>query len=148
MKTISISIVLPILLLLQTLLIAPASVAEDGKKLFITEAYYQVKWGHFDEFLELFKRNHYPILAELKKRGVIESMEATFPLYHGSEDSRWDLRVTIALRDTAEMAKAFPKVSKELYPDQKKLAEEERHRFTLLKGHSDIVIRVDDMSSW
>ncbi len=32
--------------------------------------------------------------------------------------------------------------------DQKKLAEEERHRFSLLKAHTDSVIRLNDMSDW
>jgi hypothetical protein len=32
--------------------------------------------------------------------------------------------------------------------DQKKLAEEERHRLSRLKAHTDIVIRLGDMSEW
>ena len=124
------------------------SLAEDRPSSFITEAYYRIEWGHFDEFMELFKRNHYPILAELLKRGVIDSMEASFPVNHASEESRWDFRLRIAMSDTQAMAREMPKVSKALYPDQEKLAEEERRRFSLLKAHTDIVIRLDDMSDW
>ncbi|MCA1626050.1 MAG: hypothetical protein LC768_16370, partial [Acidobacteria bacterium] len=36
---------------------------------FTIEFYYKVKWGHFDEFLELYKKNHYPILLRQKKLG-------------------------------------------------------------------------------
>ena len=31
--------------------------------------FYTVKWGFQDEFLDLFQRNHYPILKEMEKHG-------------------------------------------------------------------------------
>ncbi len=134
---------------LTSLAVVPSqSFAADESAPFITEAYYRIEWGKFDEFMELFKKNHYPILEELKKRGVIESMEASFPVNHASEESRWDFRMTINLTDTGRMASEFPKVSKKLYPDQEKLARDERHRFSLLKAHTDIVIRREDLSQW
>ena len=148
MNKTSILSLLSLIVLSQILLAAPGAQAKDDKAPFITEAYYQIEWGHFDEFMELFKRNHYPILEELLKRGAIDSMEASFPVNHASEESRWDFRLRITLSDTDKMASEFPKVSKKLYPDQKKLADEERRRFSLLKAHTDIVIRLDDMSSW
>ena len=33
---------------------------------YAVEYYYKVKWGHSEEFLTLFKKNHYPLL----KKGV------------------------------------------------------------------------------
>jgi hypothetical protein len=56
--------------------------------------------------------------------------------------------MTITLTDTGRMASEFPKVSKKLYPDREKLARDERHRFSLLKAHTDIVIRLEDLSQW
>lgn len=136
-------------LLLAILMLAPGtSAAQDARTPFVTEAYYRIQWGHFDEFMELFKQNHYPILAELQKRGVIESMEASFPVNHASEESRWDFRLRITIPDTDRMAREFPQVSKQLYPDQEKLAEAEKRRFGLLLAHTDIVIRIDDRSTW
>lgn len=139
-------------LLLNAMLVTSSALAQGAKQeeksLFITEAYYRIQWGHFEEFMELFKRNHYPILVELEKRGVIESMEAAFPINHASEESRWDFRLRISLRDTDRMASEFPKVSKLVFPDQIRLAKEEQRRFSLLTAHTDIVIRLDDMSSW
>jgi len=41
------------------------------------EYYYKVKWGYFDEFMDLYKKNHYPILKELKKQGEILDMKAS-----------------------------------------------------------------------
>ena len=137
------------MILLATLLVAPPAGAEDAEPTpFITEAYYRIKWGHFDEFMELFKKNHYPILEELQKRGVIESMEAAFPINHASEESRWDFRMTISMLDTDRMARELPKVSKKLFPDQEKLARDERQRFSLLDAHTDVVIRMEDLSGW
>ena len=31
---------------------------------FVVEYYYKAKWGHADEFLALFKKNHYPVLKK------------------------------------------------------------------------------------
>ncbi len=149
MTTTMIRFFLATMIILQVVALVPRALAADEEKApFITEAYYRIEWGRFEEFMELFKRNHYPILEALQERGVIESMEAAFPVNHASEESRWDFRLRITLRDTDRMAAEFPKVSKELYPDQEKLAEEERRRFSLLTAHTDIVIRLDDMSSW
>jgi hypothetical protein len=133
----------------QTLLFAFEAVADDDKPApFITEATYRIQWGHFDEFMELFKKNHYPILKELQKQGLIDSLVATFPVNHASEESRWDFRMTIAISDVESFAKAMPGISKKLYPDQEKLQEAERHRFSLLKAHTDIVVRTQDLSQW
>ena len=63
-------LVVTALVVLHAVAIVPIASAEDEKPLFVTESYYTVQWGHFDEFMELFKRNHYPILAELKKTAL------------------------------------------------------------------------------
>ena len=36
---------------------APAATTARGAP-YAVEYYYKVKWGHFDEFMELYKRNH------------------------------------------------------------------------------------------
>lgn len=125
-----------------------ARAADDDSSPMITEGYYRVRWGHFDEFMELFKKNHFPILRELEKQGLIESMTASFPVHHASEDSRWDFRMTIVIPDTQGFAEATERISKKLYPDQEALAKAERHRFSLLDAHTDLVIREADLSSW
>ncbi|MAG32402.1 MAG: hypothetical protein CL908_16090 [Deltaproteobacteria bacterium] len=131
------------------LMFAPVgAIADEESAPFITEAYYRIEWGHFDEFMELFKKNHYPILARLKEQGHIESISAAFPVNHASEESRWDFRLTIVIPDTGAFAQAMPGISKELYPDQEKLDRDERRRFSLLKAHTDIVIRREDVTKW
>jgi hypothetical protein len=138
-----------VILLLIGVTFTPApSLAEDKPAPFITEAYYRIEWGRFDEFMDLFKKNHYPILARLKKEGHIDSITAAFPVNHASEDSRWDFRLTLVIPDTDSFASAMPGIIQELYPDSEKLAREERLRFSLLKAHQDIVVREEDVSDW
>ena len=31
---------------------------------YVVEYYYKAKWGHADEFIALFKKNHYPVLKK------------------------------------------------------------------------------------
>ena len=35
------------------------------------ENYYKVKWGYADEFISLWKKNHYPLLKKLLEKGDI-----------------------------------------------------------------------------
>ena len=39
---------------------AQTSQARTQEKPFVVEYYYKAKWGHADEFIRLFKKNHYP----------------------------------------------------------------------------------------
>lgn len=138
-----------VLLAVSCLALTPAeALADDAPAPFITEAYYRIEWGHFDEFMELFKKNHFPILARLKEQGHIESIEAAFPVNHASEESRWDFRLTLVIPDTDAFARAMPGITQALYPDAEKLARDERRRFSLLTAHTDIVVRREDVSKW
>jgi len=116
----------------------------------VNEFYYRVKWGYFDEFLGLFKKNHYPILVRLKEEGVILDMYAAFPASHASEDKRWDMRFTVVLADPKHTYEYFygPELVKELYPDQETFKEEEQRRFSLLDEHMDIPVKMDRLSDW
>jgi hypothetical protein len=117
---------------------------------FAVEYYYKVKWGYFDEFMELYKRNHYPVLQRQQKLGRIVRMSAAFPLNHASEASRWDMRYTIVWKDVATAHDDFDPapILKELYPDQAKFKKEEQRRFELLLEHMDIPVFLDDLTAW
>ena len=117
---------------------------------FAVEYYYKVKWGYFDEFMELYKRNHYPVLQRQQKLGRIVRMSAAFPLNHAGEASRWDMRYTIVWKDVATAHDDFDTapILKELYPDQTKFKKEEQRRFELLLEHMDIPVFLDDLALW
>ena len=46
-----------------------AQSANASDKPFVVEYYYKTKWGHADEFLKLFKKNHYPLLKKQVEMG-------------------------------------------------------------------------------
>ncbi len=117
---------------------------------FAVEYYYKVQWGHFGEFLELYKRNHYPILERLQELGRIEDMSAVYPINHAGEGSRWDFRFTIVWKNAATAYEDFDEsaIVMELYPDQDRFKREEQRRFELLIEHMDVPVRVEDPSTW
>lgn len=129
---------------------SPPVAAQAGAKGFAVEYYYKVRWGHFDEFMELYKRNHYPVLVRQQKLGRILSMYAAFPQYHAGEANRWDLRYTIVWKDVATAHDDFDAttITKELYPDHAKFRKEEQRRFEILDEHLDVPVSLDDLTKW
>jgi hypothetical protein len=121
---------------------ASAAARPPADEPFTIEYYYKVRWGHQEEFLTLFRKNHLPILQKEKAMGRILEIRAVAPRYHGSEESRWDYRVTIVFRDVA--AAYSPGLSeaelRQLYPDQATFAREEQRRFELLDAHWDLPV--------
>lgn len=115
--------------------------AQAAKDYFTVENYYKVKWGYAEEFISLWKKNHYPLLKKAIEKGDIISVNASSPKLHGGEDTRWDFRVIIVF---ANSAAAFDHdlttpYKKQLYPDLEKLTKDEQHRFGLLLAHWDIM---------
>src|SRR5215470_12361766 len=81
---------------------APSSAKEPAKEsTHEVEYYYKVQWGHAEEWLALFKKNHLPVLKALKEQGRIVEIEMERPRYHATEDGRWDFRVTITWKNFA-----------------------------------------------
>jgi hypothetical protein len=111
-----------------------------SKDYFTIEGYYKVKWGHADEFISLWKANHYPLLKKAMEKGDIISITASKPRFHSSEETRWDFRVTIVFKT---VALAFDEnltepYKKQLYPDQESYKKAEQYRFEILLAHWDI----------
>lgn len=138
---------------LTALMLSPAlldQVLAQSQKPYPVEYYYKVKWGHFEEFLELYKRNHYPILVKLQEMGFIVGMSAVHPRYHSAEASRWDFRYTIVWKDaaTAQQGPDTTGIIQRLYPDQEKFRQEEQRRFELLEEHIDLPLVDYDLAAW
>lgn len=112
------------------------------QSLFTIENYYRVKWGFADEFILLWKKNHYPLLKKVQEAGDIISVTAVKPQLHGGEDTRWDFKVTIVFRNPALAFDPLltAKYKPLLYPDAAQLAKDERYRFELLTAHWDIPV--------
>jgi hypothetical protein len=99
-----------------------------------------VKWGYADEFIDLWKTNHYPLLKKAMEKGDIILVTAYKPRYHSGEDTRWDFRVILVFKSaaTAFDDNLTEPYKKELFPDQEKYKKAEQHRFELLLAHWDI----------
>ncbi|HJS55407.1 MAG TPA: hypothetical protein VJ765_12715 [Chitinophagaceae bacterium] len=121
--------------------------AQNNKDHFIIENYYKVKWGYAEEFIELWKVNHYPLLKKAIEKGDIISVTAEKPKLHSGEDTRWDFKVILVFKN--EKAAFDPDLTtpykKQLYPDEKKLIKDEQHRFELLIAHWDVMVDKIDL---
>ena len=99
--------------------------------------FYKVKWGFQDEFLDLFQRNHYPVLKALKEAGQYSAIRTYTPRYHGDGRADWTFAVELVRREVPGMP-AEEEVVRKLYPDQAKFRKEEARRFELLEAHWDV----------
>jgi hypothetical protein len=107
------------------------------------EYYYKVQWGHQQEFLDLFLKNHYPLLKKIVSTGRMLSVKIDQPAYHTTEDGRWDYRVTIRFKNSTAATTSNPDEAqfiKELWPDQQTYKREEQRRFEILISHWDLPV--------
>src|SRR5215472_13550587 len=64
------------------------------------EYYYKVQWGHQQEFLQLFLKNHYPLLQKLVARGRMRLVQIESRANHMTEHPPCDSRVTIVFKNS------------------------------------------------
>jgi hypothetical protein len=124
-----------------------AAAQAPSDKPFVVEYYYKAKWGYADEFLRLFKKNHYPLLKKQVEMGRMLKVSMDTPRYHATEDGRWDYRVTIIFKNAAVANDPFDEdaIKKQLFPDQETYAKEEQRRFEILLSHFDVPIKSVDL---
>jgi hypothetical protein len=107
------------------------------------EYYYKTQWGHQQEFLQLFLKNHYPLLRKEVESGRILSVKIETPANHMTEDSRWDYRVTLTFKNSTVATTTNPDepaLIKQLWPDQETFTREEQRRFAILLAHWDLPV--------
>lgn len=120
---------------------APPQGAPDQP--YSVEFYYKVQWGHQQEFMQLFLKNHYPLLRKMVESGRMRSVKIETPANHMTEDARWDYRVTIGYKNSTLATTANPdedRLIKQLWPDQAAYAREEQRRFEILLAHWDLPV--------
>ena len=107
------------------------------------EYYYKVQWGRQQEFLQLFLKNHYPLLQKEVESGRILSVRIETPANHMTEESRWDYRVTLVFKNSTLATTTNPDepaLIKQLWPDQATFTREEQRRFEILLAHWDLPV--------
>jgi hypothetical protein len=104
--------------------------------------FYRVTWGHQDEFVELFKKNHYPVLKE-QMGSRLTRFRAYVPQFHGDGRADWTFATEIVFKNDAEFMAPSPEqaIVKRLFPDTVNFRKEEARRFEILDAHWDIPLR-------
>ena len=143
---------IPSLLLAVAMLVpgtAHAQNAAPTDKPLVVEYYYKARWGYAEEFLKLFKKNHYPLLKKQVEMGRMVKVWMDQPRYHTTEDGRWDYRVTIIFKNATVANEAFDEdaLKKQLFPDQDVYQREEQRRFTILEAHWDLPVKTVDLEA-
>ena len=116
---------------------APAGDAGGGER--TVWYFYRVKWGKQDQFLDLFQKNHYPILkAQLGTR--LTGVKTYVPTYHGDGRADWTFAVAITFKDAAALTSPSQEeeIARKLYKNLDTFHDEEHTRFELLDAHWDV----------
>jgi hypothetical protein len=111
--------------------------------------FYRVKWGHQEEFVDLFQKNHYPVLKEQLKSGRMTAIRTYAPTYHGDGRADWTFAVALTFRDAAAMTgpSGEDEIVRRLYPDQAAFRKEEQRRFEILDAHWDVPLNELDLDA-
>ena len=110
----------------------------------VTWYFYTVKWGFQDEFMDLFQRNHYPLLKAREKAGQYVSVKTFVPEFHGDGRGDWTFAVELVVPTNAPSTPTNEEFIKKMYPDRAKFDREEQRRFEILAAHWDVPLnRVD-----
>ncbi|HUG43918.1 MAG TPA: hypothetical protein VMN76_06725 [Acidobacteriota bacterium] len=117
--------------------------ATTGEEPVSVAYFYTVKWGFQDEFLDLFRRNHYPVLKAQQETGRLLDVQTYTPRFHGDGRSDWTFLVILTFRSWQAMAENSEEqeIIERLYPDHEKFRSEEQRRFELLLAHWDVPLR-------
>jgi hypothetical protein len=126
------------------------SAQETKEEPYVIEYYYKIKWGYQQEFLDLYKKNHYPLLKDALESGDILEIRIESPENHASEYKRWDFRITAVWKSVAAKYAPFDEEAliKKLYPDLETWKKEEEKRFRLIEEHMDVPLKKIDISDW
>lgn len=102
-----------------------------------SQAYYKIAPGHLDEWVQLYKTYHYPILKSLKEQGYIQSITLLKRDRHHLSPN-WDFELQIVWRDKVAQATGdTPELQHKLYPDWADYQKGEAHRWEITAEHWD-----------
>jgi hypothetical protein len=109
--------------------------------------FYTVQWGSQDEFLDLFQKNHYPLLKAQQRAGRFASVSTWVPQNHGDGRADWTFVVELVEQVGAAGGPTEQELITKMYPDQATFRKEERRRFELLVAHWDVPLNPVDLDT-
>ncbi len=110
----------------------------------LVESYYKLAPGKADEWLELYRTQHLPVLKERKRQGHILQIVIYRPFLHQGAPS-WDFKVILTYRDFVALGDraGFETIERKLYPDWEAHQKAERRRWEITEKHwDDIMVAV------
>ncbi len=114
----------------------PVSPAARGYEV---EWVYRVKYGHIDEWWDIFRAYQIPILDREIKLGYVLSYKIYHPQLHTDEAARWDYRVEITYKDF-DGSLHEDEVTQVLFPDATARKAAENRRWEMTENHWDLPI--------
>lgn len=117
---------------------------------YTVEYYYRIKWGYKDEWLELYKRSHWPIMVEEMKQGYVLGIEVSEPQNYLPDPYRWDLRVSITYKNASMRYSDRNRAQHlaQLFPDRTKQLRDENRRKELLDALWEVASKPVASGNW
>jgi len=117
---------------------APSASADSHP---VVESYYKIFPGKTEEWLELYRTQHLPILRQRQRDGVITGIVIYRPFLHQGAPA-WDFKVLLTYRDFTAMGDrtGFDATERRLYPDWEAHQRAERHRWEVTEKHWDDIM--------
>jgi hypothetical protein len=112
----------------------------------VVDSYYKLEPGKTDEWLELYRTQHLPILKERQKQGEIVDIVIYRPVLHQGAPA-WDYKVTLVWRDFAAFGDNAGQLALErrLFPDWERHRQAERRRWEITAHHwDDLMVEVTE----
>jgi hypothetical protein len=124
--------------------------APGGDQPYTVEYYYRIKWGYKDEWLELYKRSHWPIMLEEIKQGYVLDITVSEPHNYMPDPYRWDLRVAITYKNASLRYgdRNREQHLQRLFPDRTRQQRDEKRRKELLDALWEIASKPVTTSDW
>lgn len=119
---------------------APPVAAEPGP---VVESYYKIAPGKTEEWLEIYRTHHLPVLRELQRQGRIVSITIYRPVLHQGGPP-WDYKVILVWRDFAAFGDRPHEegVERKIFSAWLPHREAERRRWEITDAHWDDLMAV------
>ena len=126
--------------------------ATNSDRPFTVEYYYRIKWGQQEEWMDLYRRSHWPIMLEEMKQGYILDVQVHQPHNYEPDPYRWDVRVSITYKNVlvpfGMSDRDREQTLARLFQDREQQARDERRRKELLEALWEVAIKPVATAQW
>ena len=118
---------------------APREAAANEELQPVVESHYKIASGKTDEWLELYRTQHLPILEERKREGHILEIRILRPFLHQGGPP-WDFKVILTYRDFTVLGDRAHSdaIERRLYPEWEAHGKAEGRRWEITERHWEL----------